>query len=615
MRSLLVSPEPAGGPAVAPLASLGAVNDALVSLAALEVACDEGVTRHVSRLDEALARAPPADRPVLERVRETLLIHLALLLHRPDALWPALYAHCAFVDSPRARTFGVSAPGPHMPVFSQVGRWLSERRALHPEAPWLRALTPTTPWGGALEAELRGLEQPRVAAMTDDQVSLTAGGQHLAWRPASGAVSAEQPAESPPPLVATPPGGGLMVAGPRAPERPAWLLPPGWSISRVASAQTRVACLAWNGDEAVLFVFDVATGAQLASLQAPEGEALALSADGAYLAWQSQGGATVRHLDSGTEARVETGRFSTAAVSPGGRRLCVAERGVVRVYRPHAGPAWRPFVERPLAPAFSRDGAALLLGQFVLAGSDGSVRQAHAFRTIEYMEGGPPPFGVRVTPKRVCVCEAFSTETLAIDTGRVTTVSGVHAGPRHRVAWSGDGLVLATCRQGDEEVTLHLARGRRTVRASGPLEGLALDETGSQLALLHVDGTVELQAGGTRLRAVPGATGLCFVARDSALAVGGRQATVVLGLDGAERWSAPTPFEPTDACACEVEWRSGLRAPSVAEALVLTSAKGLLTASAGAAGAVFPSGTARWVRSPAGALLAHGTTLLSWEGV
>lgn len=589
------------------------VNDALTSLAALEVACDEGVTPHLARLDEAITRSADTQRFVLERVREALSIHLSLLQHRPDALWPVLYAHAAFVDSPRARTFGVSAQGPEMPMFEQVGRWLAERKRLHPETPWLRALTPTTPWGGALVAELRTLEPKRVISMTDDEVLLEAGATFFRWRWATGSVTPTAAPTSKPELLVRPSSGGLAI---KRGDELTWVLQPGWSISSVATASNRVACLAFDGDETIVFVFDLSTGHQVASFDTTNESDVALSEDGAWLAWRSSRAVTsVRHLESGTQRSVSSGDFSSVAVSTTGHHVCVIEGGVVRVSRPQAEPQGRPFVARPLPPMFSRDGSALVLAQFVLDGADGSVRLTHRHHVHEYLEGGPAPFGARLTPQRFCVCEGMTTETVDLATARVTTYAGVHAVHWHRVAWSGDGLTFAVCRHGSDSVTLHSPLGQRTVQASGPLEALALDQTGSQLALLHVDGTVELQAGGTRLRRFPGATGLAFLANDRAIAVGGRTSTVVLGLDGTERWSTQAPFVPTDAIAAGVEWRSGLRAPSTAEALALSAAQGLLAASDGARTAVFPSSTANWVRSPATTLLAHGTTLLSWEAI
>ncbi len=608
------------------------MTDSLLSLAALEVACDEGLTPHLARLDEAIAGSADPTRFVLERVREALAIHLALLQQRPDALWPVLYAHAAFVDSPRARTFGVSAPGPDMPMFEQVGRWLAERKRLHPDTPWLRALTPTTRWGGALLAELRTVERPKLVSMTDDELLLAAGDQLVRWRPATGALSNEvgSPEGAAPRQVADfwrnepnpapqravlvrPPRGGLGI---QHGDHLEWLVQPGWGIVSLSETTDRVACIATDGDEAIAFVFTLATGQQVASFEATPG-ALALSSDGAWLAWgASDELLSVRHLASGRQASVRlAGSASSLAVSVTGTHVGVVEDGVVRQYRARTAPSPRPFTRRPLAPTFSRDGSALLLGQFVLDGVDGSVRLTHRHTVQEYLEGGPARFGVRLTAQRLCVCEGMTTETVALATGRVTRFSGVEAAQRHRVAWSGDGLVLAVCRHGHNSVSLHSPTGVRTAQASGPLEAIALDQTGSQLALLHVDGTVELQAGGTRLRSCPGATGLAFLANDRALGVGGRTSTVVLGLDGRERWNAPTRFLPTDEVAAGVEWRSGMRAPSIAESLLLSTEGGLLVAAHEAQRAVFPSRSTAWVRSPSANLLASGTTLLSWEAL
>lgn len=588
------------------------MNDALTSLAALEVACDEGVTPHLARLDEAIAGSTGHEQFVLQRVREALAIHLSLLQNRPDALWPTLYAHTAFVDSPRARTFGVSAPGPDMPMFEQVGRWLVERKQLHPDTPWLRALTPTTPWGDALLAELRTLDGPRVVSMTDDEVLLESGATFWRWRWATGSVTpAEALLPSAADLVVRPPRGGLALK--RGSEL-TWLLQPGWPITSVASSPTRVACVAEDDETTIIFVFDTASGEQVASFEASGAGGIALSADGAWLAWRSTSDVTsVQHLDSGVQSGVSAAPFSSVAVDTAGNHLCMAEDGVVRVYRTGTSPVARPFASHTRPPTFSRDGNALVLAQFVLDGVDGSVRLVHRYAVNQWLEARPVPWAQRLTPQRLCICSGLATETIDLSSGRVTAYPGLHARNEHRVAWSGDGLTLAVCLQGSDSVALHSPLGERIVYASGPLEALALDQTGSQLALLHVDGTVELQAGGTRLRSFPGATGLAFLANDRAIAVGGRTSTVVLGLDGTERWSTQAPFVPTDAVAAGVEWRSGLRAPSPAEALALSAAQGLLAASDGSRTAVFPSTTANWVRSPSATLLAHGTTLLSWE--
>lgn len=587
--------------------------DALVTLAALEVACDEGVSPHLARLSEAAATASGPRKLVLERTREALSIHLALLQRHPQALWPVLYAHTAFVDSPRARTFGVSAAGPEMPVFSQVGRWLEERRRLHPGTPWLRALTPTTPWGGALVAELRGLSSPRLAAASEEAVTVDVGAERVSWRPSSGARESQpRPAPSGPPVL-SPPGGGLAV--PRG-QGTQWLLQPGWSVGRVAQSAdgARLACVAEDGDEAFLFVFDLDSGEQVDSASAPISDGLALSPDGAFLAFQAEVGVTtIRRFGGHQDARVFTGRASSLAVSADGRTLAQVEDSVVRLYRTDLRARPSPFVAEAPAPMFSRDGAVLMLGRFLFDGVDGSSRGLHGLSPREVLAGGPPPGGRRLTPQRLCVSDDLTTETRELTTGVVTSYRFSHIGSRHRVAWSGDGRLFAACRHGDQTVTLCWADGLREVRATGPVEALALDETGSQLALLHLDGTVELQAGGTRLRRFPGATALAFLAGDSALAVGGARSTAVVGLDGRERWHAERPFDGSDAAAADIEWRSGLRPPSVAERLELTTAEGLLTARHGADAAVFPATDATWLRAPASTLLTEGKVLLSWE--
>jgi hypothetical protein len=587
------------------------VTDALVSLAALEVACDEGVTPHLARLDEAMTQVSGADRLVLARVREALAIHLALLTERPDALWPALYAHCAFVDSPRARAFGSSAPGPDMPVFTQVGRWLDERRALHPGAPWLRALTPTTPWGGGLVAELRGFEAPRVVSMTDDEVVFESKGQHSAWRWATGAV---RPVAAPPEPVTPAVRHDAGLAIDRGDGRVTWLVDAAFTVSSVTtSADGRVlACLASEFEDTLAFAFDVATTRQLTSVECDEDARLGLSADGRWLAVRGRDDVTRVEALDGSRSMGAPSPFPSSLVVSGAGLLAQVERDVVRVRRPQPMPAPPP-PGPGLGTAFSRDGSALLLGPWVLDGATGDLRARHPYRTGNWLEGGPAPFGVRLTPERLCASLGFSVEVFELATGRPRRLQGVTALLRNRVAWSGDGRVFALCDLGGDVVTLHLPTGTQRVQASGPLEAIALDETGSQLALLHADGTLELQAGGTRLRSVPGANGVAFLANDRALAVGGRSSTAVVGLDGVERWRAAEPFTPTDSDAARLEWKSGLRPPSLAERLALTSGRGLLEATLDGARALFPSSEVGWLPSPSTGLLASGQVVLAWE--
>ncbi len=586
----------------------------LVSLAALEVACDEGVTKHLERLEnEALAR-PPSERFVLERVKEALSIHLALLQERPDALWPVLYAHCAFVDSPHARTFGVSAPGPDMRVFELVGRWLWERRALHPDTPWLRALTPTTSWGGALLAELRRFEAPRVLSMTETEVEFEVKEHAYRWRFGSGEHWTVKRPGIPglPRGFSMPPGGGLTFVRDGSVQ---WLIPAGWTVSDVGTRADRFVCQGSDLDETFAFVFDTRTGEQLASVELRVSVHPALSSDGAQLVWQNREAVSVRTLATGVEQGVSAPPATSLAVSPSGQLVSTVEEGVLRVRRVQAAP-WpkRPFVDRALTPLFSPDGSALLLGQYVLDGNDGSVKATHSHVHREYLEGGPAPYSVFLGRERLCVSEAFITETLELATRHATTFAGVHATHSNRVAWSGDGRVFAKSQRQGSTVTLHTQHGQSTVEASGPLEAIALDQLGAQLALLHTDGTVELQAGGTRLRRFPGATAIAFIADDRAIAVGSRTSTVVIGLDGTERWNASEPFAPVGPRRSRAEWLSGLRAPSLAESLWRSVSNGLLVITKGGGRpAVFPSFTSEWVPSPSGATLVNGSTLLTWE--
>lgn len=586
----------------------------LVSFAALEVACDEGVTKHLERLQHEALTRPEPERFVLERVKEALSIHLALLQERPDALWPVLYAHCAFVDSPRARTFGVSAPGPDMPMFELVGRWLFERRAVEPDTPWLRALTPTTPWGGALVAELRRFEAPRLTSMSETEVEFEVKEHAFRWRFDSGEHWAvKRPTFPVPPSFAMPAGGGLTCQRGTDVQ---WLIPPGWSVSDVSCRADRLVCQGSDLDETFAFVFDARTGEQLASIEMRVSVAPALSTDGSRLVWQNRDGVVmVRTLATGLEQGVAAAPTTSLTVSPSGALVATVEEGVVRVRRVSPLPAAaRPFVDRSLGPLFSPDGSALLLGQYVLDGNDGGVKTTHHHVHRDYLEGGPAPYGVFLGRERLCVSEAFITETLDLETRHATNFAGVHASLAHRVAWSGDGRVFAKCQRQRSTVTLHTQHGQSTVEASGPLEAIALDQLGAQLALLHTDGTVELQAGGTRLRRFPGATALAFIADDRAIAVGSRSSTVVIGLDGTERWNAPEPFAPVGARRARAEWLSGLRPPSLAESLWRSVSNGLLVVTKGGGRpAVFPSFTSDWVPSPSGATLVNAATLLTWE--
>ncbi len=585
--------------------------DALVSLAALEVACDEGVVAHLGRLEEALARAEGSDAAVLSAVRETLGIHLALLQRRPDALFGVLYAHAAFVDSPAARRFGLSRAGPEMDVHRQVHRWLEERRTLHPHRPWLRSLVPTTPWGGSLLSELRQLEGATVRRVTRDAVELEVKGAGWRWTPRSGALETCDLTPAPRVPLVHPEGGGLAVGRGGALQ---WLLEPPWRIGSIATSDDgrRIACHAEADDEAEIFVFELPSGRQLTSVE-PSASTLALSPSGAFLAFRARGGPLLVHeIATGRQEGVASlGDVGALAVDDSGRWLAVAGERVVRLRQVHPAP-WSAPVRRGLGPAFSRDGSGMLLGQYVLSGDDGSVRAVHAHRDGEYLEGGPAPNGVRLTRDRLCVSTPFATECLDLADG-TTRALALHASLVHRVAWSGDGRVFARVRRHQQLVELASVDRQWTVDAQVPLEAIALDFTGSQLALLHADGTVQLQAGGTTLRRFPGATALAFLADDRALAVGGASATVVLGLDGSERWRSSDRFAANDGVCAEVEWRSGLRSPSIAEALHAKMADGLLTLSTGPRSAVFPSTSPSLLRSPSGGVLVNGLTPLKWE--
>ncbi|MCU0699026.1 MAG: hypothetical protein MUC96_21185, partial [Myxococcaceae bacterium] len=315
----------------------------LISLAALEVACDEGVTPHLGRLEEAAGRTTGSERFVLERVLEALRIHLALLQRRPDALWPSLYAHCAFVDSPRARRFDVSAPGPDMPMFQQVGRWLEERRSLHRDLPWLKAVTPTTPWGGALEAELRLRGAIAVHRLEGATTLVSTKVGLVAWHAGTGSVlPAPQPRPTRREHLTTPKQGGLVLT---RDGQSRWLLGPDWAVSNVvvSDAGTTAACVAWEGDGFTAFAFDLVTGQQLAG-EATAALEVALSPNGRFLAFRDFAGVTlVLDLQDGARLGIASRRPTSMAVSDDGRRLVQVEDGVVRQYRTHPGPWPWPF--------------------------------------------------------------------------------------------------------------------------------------------------------------------------------------------------------------------------------------------------------------------------------
>lgn len=586
--------------------------DALVSLAALEVACDEGVLAHLARLDEAIRSGPQQERFVLLRVREALAIHLELLRRRPDALWPALHAHLAFVDSPAARRFGLWNQGPEMQATSLVGRWLAERQSLHANVPWFKALTPATPWGGSLLAELRGLDAPVVRSVDADAVGLESGGETLRWSPAQGSVSPTLPVPAPTDVALRPRGGGLAI---EREGRLTWLLPPAWFIDRVVySADGRwVACHASELDleEDGVFVFDVTTLQQRAALPGPADQ-LALSPSGDFVAFSSSEGVTTVHeLATGRPKSVSSsGAPTSIAVSADGQRLAQVEHGVVRLYQPMQRLTPRAIAPRGLGPQFSRDGATLLLGQFVLDGRDGTVLMEHRHRRLDYLEGGPAVDANRLTAERLCISEAFFTEILQIPPASVAELP-LHATLSDRIAWSGDGRIFAVVREGGS--TIHLASATRSwsLQASGPLAAIALDSTGSQLVLLHASGDVELQPGGTRLRRLAGAAAIAFLANDTALAVGNDSSTVVLGLDGTERWHSKDPFAANDARAAQVEWQSGLRAPSIAESLDLRFHQGLLIATHDGREVVFPAMANEALPSPFHAVVVNGVTVLT----
>lgn len=566
--------------------------DGLVSLAALEVGCDDGLLRHLARLEAE-------DHLVTRHVARTVRLHLALLQRRPDLLWPVLYAHSAFVDSPSGRRLGVASAGPDMPVLEQVHRWTAEWKALHPGTAWLRARTPPA-IGSTCVAELRGLEAPRVVDVSDDAVLLETAAGWRRWSPSTAEVLHVAP---PPPRSAdfVSSGSGLMF---RRDGPPVWLIPPAQQVTNLWRSLdgTRVTCLVRNDEGTAGCVFDGRTGEALSTVLLTEfgdgndDDACFIVASGDVTAYSTGAGVTVQRPRGADELEVEAGACSSAAVAASGDCFASVEQGVVRFHRPQPG-RHRP--QRTTGPIlFSAHGELALVGDVVLD-ADGEVRRLSGDAFGRWQQG-PEPRSHRLTGQRFSWSTAFAIGSSAFLTGLEWELE--NSPSFTGFSWSGDGLLLARWRRGASQVNLLSRTGARTVETGAPLEAVALDQTGSVMALLLLDGTVQLQAGGVRLRTMVGATGLSFVASDQALLVGGRSGSVVIDLAGRERWRTMEPLGTLEALTRRAEWQSGLREPSLAEQLTLTERDGLSEWRLAERTASFPA-TGPWERSPGDGLV------------
>lgn len=598
--------------------------DALVSLRALEVAADEGVVPHLARLDEALGRASPSERAVLEAVRFALACHLALLRRHPDALWPCLYAHLAFIDSPAARAWGLAA---HeiAPAWEQVERWLAERAELHRGAPWVRALSPLICLGGSLRAELRGLDEPRVTRVRSGEVFLTVRGGTRCWTPADGAVD-ERAAPSPAVKVAAPYDGGMtLTLGGRSLRLldDQWRAC-GWSVDE---AGTRAVVTAEGPEEIELdfrrpcrvFVFELERGRELYSADAGAWCQPSISPNGRFIAYARLDREVVSRGDDGLIRPMSLDSRSlttSAAVSDDGAVVAVACGDAVEL---HAVPA--PALRTPWTyssvPMFSLDGSLVMLGRWICDAATGLPLSQHSHRSGSWLEGGPPPRSVRLTRQRLFAAE-MRLRAWDVATGAQTSPVEREAFTlSQRVAFSADGLVIAFARQGAERVTIVANGAARQIEVRGGVEALALDTTGSTLAVLLQGGTLALHPSLQSFRAIPGAEDVGFLANDTAIAAGGRRGVVVLSRGGRELWQSrsdePRRFVADDATLAALEHEAGLRARSVAEELAVELVDGATRFRApDGASAIFPR-AGEWLPSPAGASLALGTTLVKLE--
>jgi hypothetical protein len=504
-----------------------------------------------------------------------------------------------------------------MPMFQMAHQWRSERRVLHPETPWLKRLTPPED-EEQLVFELRGFTRPHLVSMSDTEVHFESNGVAMQWNLEAGEtrLAAVPPLLTPDAPCTPGPAGGLTLKRRGQVE---WLLPPTWKIETLcfSAGREKGGAIATNGmygvHESLALVFDTSTGAQVWSHPSEEGGLLALSPGGKVVAWTVSGslGCAVR-LDGAAPSFARIGRPTSLAVSDSGRMMAIAEGNVLKVYR-FTDTALRPVATTNVEPQFSVDGSVVVVGPYVLDGNDGTLQSRHRRVGRRYLEGGPPPFGTRLTSERWCVAEPFGVEVTDVRDGWVRRLADVTVGARHRVAWSGDGRVFAKCRFGGDEVEVIGHKTRRLLRCERELAAIALDRAGERLALLHLDGTVSFYPSGGpfRLRLKP--TFIAFIAQDRALAVGGPEATFVVNHEGTELLRMDDAVSPSEASLRWLELEARLRSPSMAESLDLQTNDGLLEARHERERAAFPAEAERWVRSPSTHLIASDALLLSFE--
>ncbi len=349
----------------------------LTTLAALEVALDEGVAPHLERLraarEEGLARA--------------LAIDLALLREHPEALMGCLLSRLS---------------GERLEV------WCAEQRKLHLGRPWVRPLrSAPNALGGPLRAELRRFAEPVLEGITaDDEVLIAAEGAHWRWNPRTAEVSRWDPLNPAPPRYAVEwhRGSDVRLVDQQT-GRDVLLVtsPEDLSSWRLSLDERWVAVVTKDEDwHESLTVFEV-TGREVFRAAASR---VGFSQNGRWMI-RAERSVFVSRPDGSEAVKIaEGGGF--LCVSDDGKWAATTRPGVIQWFAVDAAIVPDPLPPRALPLAFSLDGSRLTAGQELRDGVTGTKIARLDFQQGEYLEGGPPSNWFQLGSEAIVVCEALA---------------------------------------------------------------------------------------------------------------------------------------------------------------------------------------------------------------
>lgn len=349
----------------------------LTSLAALEVALDEGLVPHLARL-----RA--AGETELERA---LAIDLALLREHPEALIGCLLSR--------------------LPDSKHVGQWLRDLRVLHPGRPWLRALRPApNSLQGPLRAELRRFAEPVLEGITDDgKVLIAAEGEHWRWDPKTAEVSpyALVNPKLPRNAVEWERGGDVRLVDQQSGKDVLLLVAPeDLSLWRLSADERWVALITKDEDWVETLTVFTAHGKEVFRAEASR---VAFSENGEWMI-RAQRSAVVSRPD-GREAVQLADGGGFMSVANDGKWAATTRPGVVQWWTVDKAIAPDRAAPRALPIAFSLDGTRLTVGQELRDAVTGALIARLDFHQGEYLEGGPPSNWFHLGSRAIVVSDGF----------------------------------------------------------------------------------------------------------------------------------------------------------------------------------------------------------------